>query len=773
MILEKQKQSKVLQTGQNNESIGMSLDLDSAQVLMQMLSKNLYSDSIGSAVRECASNALDSHRRAGVTKPIIVSLVRNDSNNYEFSVEDFGTGLDHDDVTNILSKYGKSTKRSSNTELGMFGLGFKAPLAYTSSFYFTCRKNGRERKYMMYEGEETNTIDLLHETVTDKSNGVKVTIPVRWSDHYDFKNKIKEQLAYFENVYFNVDGIDNNFSIHRNKIFQFSELANDDKLHICLDDVYYPLDFQKIGIDSIDIPVGLRFGLEDGLFPTPNRESLIYSQESKKVIRDKLVEFANYMTDRYNDSITETDDIRSVLKYYTDSYRVVELFGAKMDYEPLRGFTTVKLKCPKIKGVNTIDLSIYNSSTFSNLLCEYVKSYKVENDRMYSLKHSYYSSPKWSQNDNHFIMNGVMKGHKKNWIREQAMDIINAPAVSNHTSRIYRSFILKKNRNLVLGNKNSYQMESYYEILRLENYDKSQWRDVIKDWQKIEELILSNSTDMTDAVVPAQWIADRKAIASKKGTISRAIGKKLEGEISFKKAEDLMKWSGDRNCKFVANKMKLQKIKKESYVYIYDSYDNQHKLDKLYNIIQRMDIRLISLSNRELKLVNTLDIKNLISYDEFMKGDHIHFRRISTAHQIRKLTSDFSGTFRSSGRLFMNKISSNLYKEISELEAYVSKHFYTREVNYDMLDKMVDITNAGKNLEDHKIYYLYNKIKSFLEANPFIEYMCSCPNYGTNKRGVEATTDLFKYHKIRVNIEHYKLKDMKGEEEVEVEQTEV
>ncbi len=158
MILEQQKQSKVLQTGQNNESIGMSLDLDSAQVLMQMLSKNLYSDSIGSTVRECASNALDSHRRAGVTKPIVVSLVRNDSANYEFSVEDFGTGLDHDDVTNILSKYGKSTKRSSNNELGMFGLGFKAPLAYTSSFYFTCRKDGRERKYMMYEGEETNTL---------------------------------------------------------------------------------------------------------------------------------------------------------------------------------------------------------------------------------------------------------------------------------------------------------------------------------------------------------------------------------------------------------------------------------------------------------------------------------------------------------------------------------------------------------------------------------------------------------------------------------------
>jgi HSP90 family molecular chaperone len=121
MILEKQKQANVLVEGQLGESIGMSLDLDSAQILMQMLSKNLYSDSIGSTIRECASNALDSHRRANVKDPIIVSFVRNSSDNYEFSVEDFGIGLDDDDVKNIISKYGKSTKRNSDTELGMMG----------------------------------------------------------------------------------------------------------------------------------------------------------------------------------------------------------------------------------------------------------------------------------------------------------------------------------------------------------------------------------------------------------------------------------------------------------------------------------------------------------------------------------------------------------------------------------------------------------------------------------------------------------------------------
>jgi HSP90 family molecular chaperone len=122
MILEKQTEAFVQQEGDTQESIGMSLDLDSAQVLMQMLSKNLYSDPIGSTIRECASNALDSHRRAGTDKPIVVSLGKNDESNYEFSVEDFGIGLDAEDVKNIISKYGKSTKRNSTTELGMMGL---------------------------------------------------------------------------------------------------------------------------------------------------------------------------------------------------------------------------------------------------------------------------------------------------------------------------------------------------------------------------------------------------------------------------------------------------------------------------------------------------------------------------------------------------------------------------------------------------------------------------------------------------------------------------
>ena len=129
MILEKQTESLVFSEGEDSqESIGMSIDLDASQFLMQMLSKNFYSDAIGSTIREICSNSLDSTRRSGTDKPIIVFLGKNDEGGFEFSVEDFGIGLDDEDVRNIISKYGASTKRLDNVELGMYGLTISQPM---------------------------------------------------------------------------------------------------------------------------------------------------------------------------------------------------------------------------------------------------------------------------------------------------------------------------------------------------------------------------------------------------------------------------------------------------------------------------------------------------------------------------------------------------------------------------------------------------------------------------------------------------------------------
>src|SRR5690606_11417558 len=107
MILDNKSETLILEEGENQSTTSMTIDTDSHIFLMKMLSK-FYADAIGSLIRETASNALDSHRAAGVKKPIIVSLESVNNRNYEFSVEDFGLGLDDNDVENIISKYGKS-----------------------------------------------------------------------------------------------------------------------------------------------------------------------------------------------------------------------------------------------------------------------------------------------------------------------------------------------------------------------------------------------------------------------------------------------------------------------------------------------------------------------------------------------------------------------------------------------------------------------------------------------------------------------------------------
>ena len=742
MRLENQKQSNVLATGPANKSIGMSLDLDSAQVLMQMLSKNLYSDAIGSTVRECASNALDSHRRAGVNKPIVVSLVRNNSNNYEFSVEDFGIGLDADDVEKIISKYGKSTKRDSDTELGMMGLGFKAPLAYASSFYFTCRKDGVERKYMMYEGEDTNTIDLIYEKPTTEGNGVKVIIPIKWGDRYDFVNKIREQLAYFEHVYFNVDDIDNNFVIHRSNLFQFSELSSDNYLHVCLDDVYYPLDFKKLGIDKIEIPVGLRLSLTDGVFPTPNREALRYTPEAKKAIIDKIVRFANIMTQRYNQSVTVDSNVYAVLKYYTNNSRYINMFGKQFDYNQIAPFATATIATPKIPGVDTLELHTLQGYAFGALLKNYRRSYKYENGRMYEIKNddSWSSRVDWDEpKKRHYLLNGDMRGNKKAYLRELAED---------HTaSCVY--FIKEKAKHKQMTLNGS---QGYKELLKLNNYPKDQWRAIIKEWKQIESLLLAHVVDADAIEVPQDWLDARKnnKVAKMKAT-KAAKGAKLEGDFNCKKAESLLRYSDGRNCKFVAGRLNVQTIEEGNIVYVYTHHDDFMKLDKMYEDTKKMGIEYITLSQRELDIIEDSGeaVDNLVSYDDFVKG-HEKFVQIVTAVRIHRFCNKYSDVF--DRRSYIKEVYSELVTDLQSLIDYRVLYLYpTKHSSFGDLDDLVKIAEEN-NLFDDTYYQLQEKVHQLLKTHYYFNTLAKVISYAsTSSEILDCMAQLMTCNGLEVN----------------------
>jgi hypothetical protein len=750
MILEKQTEANVLTEGQSQESIGMSLDLDSAQVLMQMLSKNLYSDDIGSAIRECASNALDSHRRAGVDTPIIVSFKPSAASNYEFCVEDFGIGLDADDVKNIISKYGKSTKRDSNTELGMMGLGFKAPLAYSSSFYFVCRKDGMERKYMMYEGEDVNTIDLLHEVPTTEINGVKIIIPVRYQDAYQFRKKIKEQLCYFESVYFDVpedSTITNDFVISRHTHFQFSEMSTDDRVHICLDNVYYPLDFEKLGIDRIDFPVGLRFSLSDGLYPTPNRESLRYTQEAKQIILSKLSNVADYFVNKYNEQLGEGNDIASVINHLEkNGHRLTMPNGTPRTIDDFIKFSTIKVSIPEIDGVKLINFpSLYKTYKQNMLNDAFPSNFLLRYKRM-SNTDKHYS---WGYN-----LESICNGSAKVWVYNDRIPGIKKDYLRATCKESEYNFIVKRASPMKLGIPAKFDIKTYYHLLHLKDYPKEQWRAVIKEYQHIMSLVEDQFIDLDELVIPQAFVDSKKK--AKVAAISTGSTKrlKIQGEIVCKKGVELMRWNDGRKCKFDSQLYKLEDLESAKHLKVYAHHDDYLKLDALYGVMGKQKMEVITFSSRELKIVEQLEVHNLISYDKFMEGKNAPFKRIITSMLINDMISKYRSVFEKTD--IIRYVSSDLADKLKAMSEYktVNYHDHTGDLKAAMLEVAQE-----HNLFDQNIYPEYLQMLELFEKLSFLQPLCSRMGYFNEEDAmVNVMTDLFKYYKHRVNFKHYNIR---------------
>ena len=747
MILEKQSEGIVLEEGEVQESVNMEIDADSHIFLMRMLSK-FYADAIGSLIRETASNALDSHRECGVSDPIVVSFNQNTDGNYEFSVEDFGCGMDDKDVTNIISKYGKSTKRQSVNQLGAFGLGFKSPLAYTSAFYFIGRKGGIERKWMLYEADdEQNKIDLLHEQPTVERNGVKVVVPVKWSDRSSFYSKIKEQLAYFENVYFDCGAdIKNDFTIVRHEHFQWSPLYSGNTVHICLDNVFYPIDYTKLGISPISFPIALRFSLSDGIFPVPNREMIKYTQEAKDAIMQKLEVVADYFITKYNETVKDTEDVYAVFDYFRRSGRNIVGYNQKLwDVSVLSPFSKIKFVSPKLKGVELLDLNrIYHMS--DSLLLEYDKKYEVRqyNGRFKTLDNSnWYKTFTFDQSKNSKIYTfSDINKQKKDYIRDTiAQDL----------------YLVRKEREIKLGKKAGYTVrkpEDYIAILQLPKFPREEWRQRIKEFQYIQSLITSKFEDLDKLVIPQTWIDGRKKTKAQIAAIApKTRRKKLEGEVTGKEARQLERFVSGKNCKFETCTIQMKDAEKDKKFTIYGGLPEGAIFDKLFTLFRASQVRIMIFSERELKRLKDVKLHNWMHMEEFAKGKHKIFRRAVTAYLIDKLEDDFPNVFRRMN--VIEQVSTPLYEKLEGLRAYKRDHFL--DGDEELLKTMLAVATET-NLFDPIKYSEYKEVKFILEKLTFLNPLLNFGYYeDMNGPAVNALRDLFKYYKQRIDWKHYSL----------------
>ena len=300
---------------------------DGSQAIIMDSLINLYSDPIGSIVREITSNCIDANRERNLKLEGKIPMEAEDDKSFWSDREticieyvekntilgidecimfhDYGCGLSQERVQNVFTTFGASTKRDNNYEIGGFGLGAKSPLAYADTFYVSSRFNGTETYYMIYRNNDNVPhMDQVYQRATDERNGSTVIVPIKERyDADDFRQAISDQLCFFENIIFKnvVEGLGNVKNYYTGDPANYSCLEETDDYAILSDNsgpqllvgrVRYPINWSMLkDIDNYDFAGSVAYKFDIGILDlVPSREEIRYTANTVKLIQEKLIE---------------------------------------------------------------------------------------------------------------------------------------------------------------------------------------------------------------------------------------------------------------------------------------------------------------------------------------------------------------------------------------------------------------------------------------------------------------------------------------------------
>jgi hypothetical protein len=260
----------------SGERIGMTIDEGALAHIMSVLT-DLYSDPAMAVIREYSTNAYDSHIWAGVKRPI--EITSPTSLSPFFKVRDFGVGLSADDIREIYSRYGASTKRESDDVVGMLGLGCKSALTYTNQFALTGVKDGvLTTVSVSRDGDGGGSMTIVDERETDASSGVEVIVPSKYTN--DFNGRIGNFFRFWEKGTVLVNGCEPD---PIDGLWVAPDLLLTDEVEsdfVVMGNVPYPLansGWQRMHKVAF-VPIG-------AVHFTPSREALQYTSRTKETVQ--------------------------------------------------------------------------------------------------------------------------------------------------------------------------------------------------------------------------------------------------------------------------------------------------------------------------------------------------------------------------------------------------------------------------------------------------------------------------------------------------------
>jgi hypothetical protein len=193
-----QPTSRKLASSGITNTVSFGIKEDGFAHIFNVLRNQLYSNKYMAVLREYAVNGVDSHIEAGCPeRPIEVTLPTQLNPNLK--IRDFGTALSDTDIQDIYAFYGESTKRNTNSQTGMLGIGSKSAFAYGDNFVINSFVDGVKHTHNAFiDPSQVGQIAKMGEEDTDEEDGVEIVIPTKEEDVNTFTQTASEIFQWFK-----------------------------------------------------------------------------------------------------------------------------------------------------------------------------------------------------------------------------------------------------------------------------------------------------------------------------------------------------------------------------------------------------------------------------------------------------------------------------------------------------------------------------------------------------------------------------------------------
>lgn len=325
---------RVVATSHDFPTVNCSIDPEDMRYISSLL-RNNYSNTILATIREPYANAVDANKEVGLS-PESIQIKCPTGLDQTFSIRDFGPGLSRDQIFNLYSKFGKSTKRDSNTKLGAFGIGKFAPLSYKDSFTVTSYHNGTKSIYSLYISEENDTkIDEVFSEPTSEFNGICISVGVAKNDLTKFNQEIASFFSNFEVLptFLNIQNhiikpeilsSGNGWQIRKSPNSYNSWSVGEQG--IVMGGIYYPINPELIDFNDSDAYFAWTKHLNKLVFIADigsvslhhSRETLEYNKTTKSYLKSCYKSFCEEFTNSIKNKIAQFDCLRDAMDYYKE-----------------------------------------------------------------------------------------------------------------------------------------------------------------------------------------------------------------------------------------------------------------------------------------------------------------------------------------------------------------------------------------------------------------------------------------------------------------------